>query len=174
MGGKKSRKHYAVDERLSKDHKARVDRMLIEGATYDQVTEYVAGLGYDISRSAIGRYGRDFHQRLQDLRIVEDQSRALVAEAGDGLVLDEAVSRLLTAAVYKQMKGELDPKEIVNYMHAVANLQRSSVTREKFKHTLKQEVTKVAESVAKEAKKGGLSNQSIDKIKAEILGIPNV
>ncbi len=177
MGGKIQR-HSTVESKLPEKVRKQVDRLLIEGATYSEAAAFVQGKGYEISRSAIGRYGKRFLETYRELRIVEDQARALVSEAGDGLILDESLAKLLTAAALKQAQGNLDLKELTRLMHAAANLQTSGVQRERakaqFKEKAEKKAKKVAEEVAREAKRGGLSDQTADKIKAKILGITNV
>src|SRR4030042_6891669 len=101
MGGPhtKTRRHSKVSDELPEEIQRQVDRLLIESATYEEISNFLKNQNYDISKSSIGRYGKDFLAQYQRLRIIEDQSRALVSEAGDGLLLDEAGGKLMAKKI---------------------------------------------------------------------------
>jgi hypothetical protein len=169
----KVRKHSRIDDELPAEVRGQVDRLLIEGgATYDDIRDFLAEQGYDISRSAIGRYGKDFLNTYQRLRVAEDQARSLVSEVGDGLALDEAASKLLMQQVLELLiSTELTPKERMSLMKSVAFLQSSSVQREKLKSELRKKAETAVGEVAQIAKNGGLSDEAIRQIEEQVLGI---
>jgi hypothetical protein len=161
-----------IDE-LPPEVRREVDRLLVEGnVTYDDIKEYLAKKGYDISRSGIGRYGKGFLASYQKLRILEDQARTLVSEAGDGMVLEEAVSKLFAQKLVEaQLEEDFDVLEHGRLIGDFAKLQSSTVQRERFKRELKEKVEKTAESVVKTARQGGLSEEKAEEIRKKILGI---
>lgn len=171
--GEKLRRHSRLTDDLPADVREQVDRLLIEGgSTYEEIRDFLAAQGYDISRSAIGRYGKDFLAAYRRLRIVEDKSRALVSEVGDGLVLEEAASKIFVQMVLEaQLDGNLDLKKLPRILSDFAKLQASSVAREKFKREIQEKVRGVAEDVAETAKKSGLTAAAADEIRRKILGI---
>lgn len=170
---RKVRQHNRILDELPAEVRAEVDRLLIEGnVTYDDIKAFLDEKGYDISRSAIGRYGKGFLATYQELRIIEDQSRTLVSEAGDGMVLEEAVSKMFAKQIVQaQLEGRLDILELPRLVSDFAKLQSSTVARERFKRELKDKVEKTAESVEKMAKAGGLPDDKAREIREKILGI---
>lgn len=174
MGGKKTRRHFAVEDRLPEDVRAQVDRLLIESATYDEVAAFLAELGYDISRSAIGRYGKEFLAVYQRLRMIEDQSRALVSEAGEGLVLEEAAAKLFAQQIVEGLANkEIDVKRLPRLVSDFAKLQSSAVQRERFKKDIAKKTVAAVEKIEKRSSAGGasLSPETLRIIKEEVYGI---
>ena len=148
MGGvhTKIRRHGKVYD-LPQDIKAEVDRFLVEGATYEEISEYLKKKGYDISKSAIGRYGKEFFNFYRTVKIVEEKSRALVSEAGDGLTLIEACEKIFTKQIIELLlANEVDVRKIPRLISDFARLQQSSVLREKVKAELKKKLKKILDS----------------------------
>lgn len=174
MGGAhtKTRRHSRVATELTQELKAQVDRLLIENATYEEIAVFLKEKGHDISRSSIGRYGKEFLNAYKRLRMIEDQSRTLKSESGDGLVIEEAASKIFTQQVLEMLLDSgLDPKSLPKLMLSFSALQSSSVAREKFKAAIARQVQKVSEDVTKIAKKSGLSDDAAAQIREKILGI---
>jgi hypothetical protein len=168
------RKHSRLATELPKEIRAEVDRLLLEpGITYDDIKEFLTGRGFDISRSSIGRYGQEFMSAYQRLRQVEDQAKSLVTEAGgDGLVLEEAASKLFAQQILEALvNNSMDVREKAKLIDAFAKLQASSTMREKFKSDLAAKAATAAEKVEKIVRKGGLSAETVQTIRREILGI---
>ncbi len=133
--GEMIRKHNSLTDNLPPEILRQVDRLLIEGnVTYDDIQEYVASKGYDIKRSAIGRYGKNFLAEYREVRMIEDQSRTLVSQEDDSMVLEEAAAKLFSKNIIKGLiAGELDIKEIPRLVSDFAKLQASAVMRERYK-----------------------------------------
>lgn len=133
--------HGRIRDELPQEVREKVDRLLVEGgSTYDDIRDFLAAEGYDISRSAIGRYGKDFLNTYQRLRIAEDKARTLISEVGDGLGLEEAASKVILQQVLETLlSGELDSKEIAGLMGSLAKLQAASVHRERLKKEILKE-----------------------------------
>lgn len=174
MGGAhtKTRRHSKVETELSDEVKRQVDRLLIENATYEEIAAFLKEKGHDISKSSIGRYGKGFLNAYKRLRMIEDQSRTLKSEAGEGLVIEEAASKMFTQQVLEQLLDSgMDKKLLPKLMLSFSALQSSSVAREKFKADLQKRVVKAAEDVTKIAKKSGLTDDAAAQIREKILGI---
>lgn len=167
------RKHGRIRDELPPEIREQVDRLLIEpGNTYDDIKVWLAERGYNIGRSAIGRYGKDYFASYQQLRIIEEKSKALVSEAGDGMVLEEAVSKLFAQKIIElQLKDDLDIKDLPRIISDFAKLQASTVMRERLKKEFVKKVEKTADTVAKAVKSKGLSDEAAEDIKKKILGI---
>lgn len=171
---KARRRHGRVRDELPPEVREEVDRLLIEpGVTYDDIRAYLADKGYDISRSAIGRYGKDFLSVYQQLRMIEDKSKALVSEAGgDGMVLEEAASKLFAQLILEaQMSGQIKVTKLPRIISDFARLQASTVLRERLKKEFADRVKKTADEVGKVARAKGLSDETAEEIRKKILGI---
>ena len=169
----KVRRHSRIGDELPQELKREVDRLLVEGnVTYDDIKAFLEEKGYDISRSAIGRYGKEFLAQYQRLRVIEEKSRTLVSEAGDGMVLEEAAAKIFAQKIVEaQLLEGFDVLENPRLIADFAKLQSSTVARERFKRELKEKVEKTAESVVKAARQGGLSDEKAEEIRRKILGI---
>lgn len=136
MGGPhvKTRRHSKVETELSDDLRAQIDRLLIEDATYDDIAAFLKEKGHDISKSSIGRYGKEFLNQYRRLRIIEDQAKTLVSEAGDGLVLDEAGGKLMGRKIIELlMEKDINLNQVPDLAWGIANLIKANVSREKSK-----------------------------------------
>ncbi len=173
MGGEKIRKHSRLTDDLPEDIRKEVDTLLVQGsATYDEIKDYLDKKGYDISRSAIGRYGKDFMAMYQRLRIIEDKARTLVSEAGDGMVLEEAVAKTFSQMLLELLHaGKLDLKKAPKIIGEFARLQTSSALRERMKSEYAKKTEKAANKVEATLKKKSLDPETIRVIKEEIYGI---
>ncbi|MDZ4042902.1 MAG: phage protein Gp27 family protein [Eubacteriales bacterium] len=136
--GKNRRKHFKV-EGLPDGILEVVNRKLVDGFTYEQITEWVNGLGHDISKSAIGRYGKDFTSRLQRLQVVKDQAKAIVDVSPDAPATEmaEAANQLATQLIMELLMDldldDLRGAKITEILKALAKLEASGVRREKLK-----------------------------------------
>lgn len=155
---------------------------------YQDLEEYLRGKGFNISRSAIHRYGQSFEKRLQAIR---DSTKAaeMIAKAAEdqGEHRSEAVIALVQSNVFdllisleevKNTNTEDGAKEqakrvkmLADVAHAMANLTRASVNLREYQEKVKAKVAAVADAVSKSAKKGGLSADAADEIRRQILGI---
>jgi len=166
------RRHGRIRDELPPEVREQVDRLLIEGATYDDIKAWLDGEGYDIGRSSVGRYGKGFMAAYRNLKIIEDKSRALVSEAGDGMVLEEAASKLFSQMILEaQLSGKLDIKKLPRIISDFAKLQTSTVSRERLKRDIAERVAQTADDVAKTIKKSGLSDETAEEIRKKIMGI---
>jgi hypothetical protein len=169
----KVRRHSRIGDELPAELRREVDRLLVEGnVTYDDIQAFLAEKGHDISRSAIGRYGKEFLARYQRLRIVEDQSRTLVSEAGEGMILEEAAAKLFAQKIVEaQLSGELDIMELPRLVSDFAKLQSSTVARERFKRDMAKKAEKAIDTIEKKAKTLDIPAELLDVVKREIYGI---
>ncbi|MBI5561307.1 MAG: DUF3486 family protein [Deltaproteobacteria bacterium] len=172
--GHKNRSHSKIAKALSpKDRDEINKRLATPGVTYDDIVGWLKGKGYEISRSAVGRYGKDFLSRLERLKEVEQKARAIVAEAGDGLPMEEAVSKVFTEKVLSHLLelDDLTGQKFGSLMAAFAKLQSSSAQRERLKADFKKKAEHAVKDITDKAAKGGLSVEAIKLIEEQILGI---
>ena len=155
-----------------------LDRTLIAGniSGYELLSGELKTRGFDISKSAIHRYGQDFEQRLQTLKLATEQARAIVNAAPDDEgAVSEALMRLVQEKLFQVMLDfQVDPKKPLNIASAakaVAELARATVSQKKWQAEVRTKAQAAADTVEAIAKKGGLSAEALDTIRRDILGI---
>lgn len=177
--------------RLPAEVKAYIEAMLATGA--QTLDELIADLqqrypatstGVELpSRSAMHRYGQKLDRRLSAIRASTEAAKLIRLQAGDD---EDARSEALTALVQTELfeailnlqeadDPDLDPGERVGMLSSaaknIAALTRSSVGLKKFQSEVRQRAQAAAANVEKIAKKGGLSAESVEQLRREILGI---
>lgn len=164
-------------ETLPKEVKEWLDRSLVESnfSGYKLLAGEMKARGYEISKSAIHRYGQDFEERLKTLKMVTEQARAVVQAAPDedGAVND-ALVRLTQEKLFSVlMEIEVDPEnvDLAKLARAVAELGKASVLQKRWLSEVRAKAEAAAANVEKIAKKGGLSSASVEQLRREILGI---
>ena len=167
----KIRRRSRIETELPPDIREQVNRLLLEGATYDDVADFCRGKGFDISKSSVGRYGKAFFEAYQNIKQFEDQSRALTSEVDEGLPMEEAVGKMLLQKVLSGLIDGADVFENSRLISDVASLQRSSIALSKHKMDLEKRVQKVADEVAATVKSKGLTDAAADQIRKKILGV---
>ena len=120
---------------LPDEVKAWLDKALAENnfSDYELLSKELADRGFEISKSALHRYGQDFESRLSALKMASEQARAVVDAAPDeeGAV-NEALMRLVQEHLFKLLLAEEGKFDLPKVAKAVAELGRASVTQKKF------------------------------------------
>jgi DNA-binding ferritin-like protein (Dps family) len=162
---------------LPKDVREALDEKLVEEGfqNYEDLAEWLAGQGYDISKSSVHRYGQEFEDRLEALRIATAQAKEITEQVGDD---EGALGDALTAVVQEKAFGlltsmEMEEQEVefTSLMNAIARLQKASVQQKKFMQEMREKAQQAAEEAEEIARDGGLSEEGAEKIRAKILGI---
>lgn len=169
-----NRRHSKINRTLPQELVEMVNQKLVGGHTYKEITEYLSKLGHEISQAAIGRYGKDFLSKLEKLKLVKEQARAILTET-DGLSLEmEEASVQIALQKIMEFLMELDDlqgEKASKIMTALARLQSSSVSRERLKMDFRRKAQEAAEDVQKIVKQNGLSDAAVEEIRNRILGI---
>jgi DNA-binding ferritin-like protein (Dps family) len=162
---------------LPKDVREALDEKLVEEGfqNYEDLADWLAEQGYDISKSSVHRYGQEFEDRLEALRIATAQAKEITEQVGDD---EGALGDALTAVVQEKAFGlltsmEMEEQEVefTSLMNAIARLQKASVKQKKFMQEMREKAQKAAEEAEEIARDGGLSEEGAEKIRAKILGI---
>ena len=131
------RKHSKITSVLPSELVAAINERLVAGETYESIALYVRAQGHEVSRSAVGRYGKDFLSKLERLRVVKEQARAIVSEGKDGPALEmtEAATQLALQLIMERLVAteDLNDAKSGELLKALALLERSAVQREKLK-----------------------------------------
>lgn len=103
---------------------------------YVQLAADLKARGADVSKSTLQRYGSPFEQRLAQLKLANEQARALVDAAPDEEdKLGAAVMRMTQEKIFKLLIDlDIDPKNVdVNKLFKnAAEIGKASVTHKRF------------------------------------------
>lgn len=154
------------------------------GATIDEIVWTLKGLGADVSRSAVGRFSkeyRDLAARQRDLQSIAKSFGADFGQADDlqGRLLIQLLTSIATRMVMPIAAGDEvtpDGKELHFYARALKDIISASKTDVDREAKIRAEGAKRArEAAAADAeaagKAAGASPETIDRIKRRILGI---
>jgi hypothetical protein len=158
-----------------------VDRLIRDGrATIDQIVDALRGLGADVSRSAVGRYVQNANAQLEKYRQAQDVAKVWIArldEEPEGDV-GRLLSEMLRTVAFQTISSLDDGEEaasagdiffLAKAIRELAGADKTVADRIlKVRETTKKEA---ADKAAKVAKKGGLSDEAVETIKREILGV---
>lgn len=172
-------------EALPKAVRDWLDSALIDGnfSGYEALEAALRDKGYAISKSAIHRYGQPLQRRLAAIKASTEAARLLTEGAADDQdARSEAVIALVQTELFETLVNlqeatdeNLDPASRVKLLSTaaknIAALSRASVNLKRFQSEVRERVRAAAESVAKVAKKGGLTPEAVETIRREILGI---
>ena len=159
--------------------KAELDRRLIAGgfAGYLALADWLAEAGWEISKSALHRYGQAFEAKTEKLRAATEMSVVLAETLGDDAgAMNDALIRMTQGELFDLLlKAEEDGKSLMDALPeitlAVSRLTRASVMQKKWQTEFRDRLTAAAERAGSVARKSGLSPEAVDTIKREILGV---
>ena len=176
-----------IETELSESDLSEFRRLLATGRlSIDGLCTWLEGRGYEIGRSSVGRYAKNFDEVAAKLRESREVTDALVAELGDaaaqgkqGRLLVEMTRSLVFDLLMALQSGEeaLDPKSVMMLGKGLAELGKALRLDQDFE-------TKIAEQAAARAKEEaatkadaatkqlGLNAEQAAFIRAEILGVP--
>ena len=150
---------------------------------YSELTEWLNEQGYQISRSAVHRYGQKVERRFATIKASTEAARLIAEGAADeGDTRSEALMAMLQTELFDALVaiGEM-PDEQLNALdrfgimaegsRKISGLISASTRLKEYQAKVKAKVAAAAEDVAKQAKKGGLSDAAAEAIRKQILGI---
>ena len=155
-----------------------LERKLSENgfANYTELADWLTAQGYEISRSAVHRYGQKVERRFASIKASTEAARLIAEGAADeGDTRSEALMAMVQTELFDALvqigelpDEELPPMERFDLMSEgakrIAGLISAS-TR------LKARAQATADEVAQAIKKGGLSHDTAEQIRKQILGI---
>lgn len=105
-----------------------------------------------------------------------ERARAALAEAGEmdpaGFDLEEEGGRLLAEQVIVGLQsGEIDVTTLPRVLSDWAKFQKSNVDRERFRREVREKAAAAADRAADLGRSGGLSEETVRRIREEIYGI---
>ncbi|HOL44525.1 MAG TPA: DUF3486 family protein [Methanothrix sp.] len=154
-----------------------LDRKLIEGgfSDYTALSAWLAEQGYEISRSAIHRYGQTVEERIARLKAATDIAVTIAEEVGDdaGKITD-AVVRMYQERIFNVLleMGEISPDsvDITKLGRVIAEITRSSISQKKWMAEVREKAKKAVENIEQKAAKR-MDPELLRIVKEEIYGI---
>lgn len=170
---------------LPAEVKAWLDKALVDGnfSGYQALESALKDKGYDISKSAIHRYGQRVERRMAAIKASTEAARLITESASDDRDdRSEAVIAMIQTELFDSIlnlqdasEADVKPQDRVKLLSAaaknIATLTRASVNLKKFQQEVTERVQAAAAQVEKIATKGGLSPESVAQLRREILGI---
>ena len=115
MARKKNRKHSIIDE-LEPALKDTVEQMLLGGATYSEIVDYLKEQGVGISVASVCRYAQAYNANVEMLNIAQENFRKMMEEMQKYPDLDtsEAIIRLTSQNIFNALANtsEEDWKDV--------------------------------------------------------------
>lgn len=162
---------------LPEDIRRELEQKLIGGgfADYIGLSEWLADKGFEISKSALQRYGKPFEDRMQALSVATSQAKAIVEGTPDDEgAMAEALMRLMQEKLFDVLLHmEVDPSKvnIGAVAKALAPIARASIALKKHSMEVRERAAAVADSVEKLVNAGGMDKETGAQIREQILGI---
>ena len=172
MGDKRSKQRISskIDE-LPEDLRMKVDVMLADTSnTYEYISQFLKGEGYDISKSSVGRYATRTNNAMQRLleaqaqtdrliQVVKENPEADYTEAAILLTMNGLLNKVATA------EEEFNEMPLDKAGRLIASLSRTKV----YKDRVKQDMRKKADTAFRELESEMLKVIKQDEKSVEML-----
>ncbi len=168
--------------RLDPAVREQIDRLIRNGHTINQITDHLALLLDEAApaRSSVGRYVQNARKQMEKYQQAQDLARVWVnriEEEPDGDV-GRLLSEMLRTVAYQAI-GTLDesddgvrPGDVMMLARAIKDLSSADKTRaDQVLKIRKELMAKAAASIERVAGKRGLSEETIQELRRDILGM---
>jgi hypothetical protein len=161
---------------LPDETKQELDRKLVANhfSGYQDLEKWLREEGFEISKSAIHRYGCKFKKQVETIRIATEQAKVIAAECDDENDMADALSRLAQQKLFQvlvELEDIPEDIELPKLVTAIATLNRSSVNVKKYKNEIKAKLKLAAEQVQNIGIRNGIEDSVMEQIKNSMLGI---
>ena len=157
--------------------RAAVDAAIARGCTIDAIKEMLDAMGAEISRSAVGRHAakyNDIAERQRDIRAAADAFASEFGNAEDNQsrLMLQLVTTLITQNVMDIGGGELSAMDLNFLANAAKNaIGAAKIDDDRRLKLRKEAMAEAATAATSAAKRAGASAETINLIRAEIMGI---
>jgi hypothetical protein len=161
---------------LPDETKQELDRKLIANhfSGYLDLEKWLREEGFEISKSAIHRYGRKFKGQVETIRIATEQARVIAAECDDENDMADALSRLAQQKLFQvlvELEDIPEDIELPKLVSAIATLNRSSVNLKKYRYDVKAKIKLASKEIENIGIRSGIEESVMEQIKNSMLGI---
>ncbi len=164
---------------LEPEAKAWLDQELVRRSFtgYTELAELLAQQGYEISRSAVARYGKKFKEEQKKLKQTIETAKAFAEVVGDD---GAAMNQTLTALAQQELmtvirEGKYDENiKLPHLIRSIASLNRSDINTKKFQieqAARQKALNEAADAVENAATEQGLSAEQAQFWREKVLGV---
>lgn len=151
-------------------------KLLTSGfSNYESLSTWLNEQGFEISKSSLHRWGSSFEERVEALRLATQQARAIVqASPDDAGDMTEALMRLMQERLFSALvEMNVDPAKLNlgAVAKALAPIARASIAQKEYASKVRERAAAAADAVEKLARSNGLSADTADQFRRQILGI---
>lgn len=171
-------------EKLPAELRQALDKLVLDSnfSGYEAIADYFKERGYSLSKSTVHRYGQKLERRLEAIRASTSAAKLLAEQVDDtenhlsGSVISLVQSELFETLLNLQDADlEDDPAErmklLSNAAKSIAEVSRASIANKRWQGEVRAKAEAAASKIADIARKGGLSADTAETIRREILGI---
>ncbi|WP_374432157.1 DUF3486 family protein [Ideonella dechloratans] len=159
-----------------------VNQLIRDGHTIDEIVATLQRMGADVSRSAMGRYVKSARESMEKYRQAQEVAKVWVDKletepSGDVARLLPEMLRAVAFQTLSTMGEATDPVGSQDLMFLakalkdVSSASRINVDTELLLRKVRDQAKAAAAEVTKTIKQAGLSDETVQQIKARILGI---
>ena len=148
---RKNRSHSKID-RLPDTINREVENRLLEGHTYEEIAEYLKGMGQDIHYSTVARFGKPFLEKFESVRMAKEYAQMLAEDNPERPTteLHEANNALISQMVMEALiSPDVSQEDKLKAAKDIAVLQRAQVANEKLKIDSRKAQGEVKEALGK-------------------------
>ena len=171
-------------DKLPAELRAALDKLVLDNnfSGYESIAEYFKERGYSLSKSGIHRYGQELERKLEMIKGTTEAAK-IIGEANPdtenhmtgGLLSIVQAGLFHTLLKLNEAQNESNPEERIKlYSSAakgVSEVGRASIANKRWQGEVRAKAEAAASKVADIARKGGLSADTAETIRREILGI---
>lgn len=170
-------------EQLPQVIRHELERKLAENGfgNYTELADWLKSQGYEISRSAVHRYGSKVQKRFASIKASTEAARLIAEGASDeGDTRSEALVAMVQTELFDALVeiGDMDdltPVEKFNMIAKasknVASLTSASTRLKKFQTELKDKMDKAFAEIEQQNKQGTLDEHTLKRIRTEVYGL---
>lgn len=132
------RKHHKINS-FPPELVEEINQRIVNGETYESIARWLTEEHEcSIGKSSVQRYGKEFTAKLERLRIIKDQAKAIIDTDPDAPATEmhEAANQLAVQLIMETLMQvpDLGKAKVTELFKALALLERSAVAREKLKY----------------------------------------
>ena len=131
----KNRSHGKIDK-LPEVLRRSVEKKLLEGYTYAQISDYLKTLGHEVHLMSVQRFGKPFLKKFEAVRMAKEYAQLLAEDNADrpSTELNEANNALASQLLMEMLvDDEMQPEEKIKTLKSIALLQQAQVQNERIK-----------------------------------------
>jgi hypothetical protein len=158
-----------------------LEKRLVENSFsgYEELTQWLGGLGYRISRDGLNRYGRQFEQQLGVITAATAQARVLTeSPAGGEEIATEKLVHLVQQRLFSvliETERPIAEIDLARLARTISDLSRTTISHRRWmaeaQDRLAQQQRVANGQVAELERTGGLSDAATQAMRNVLLGI---